>query len=120
MDLKKDVSGLIAIIAYGASDNWLHGNPQMSIHIPEPHKRTTNSSFTFQTIDFVYGEDGSYRAVLSENREYDMLGKCYMLIKTKASINIDSIIKTVSIHAKTSWSGGLFEEVLETLTDKST
>ena len=70
--------GLISLVTYGAPAD-LHGNPEMSM-FDQTWKRTTQSQFTFKSIDFVRIEStNKYRVSLSvKNTGADLLGQCYL------------------------------------------
>lgn len=105
----KDASGLMALVAYGAPDVYLHGNPQATI-FHSSYKRVTNSQFTFKCLDLAKGPDGVYQALLP--KECDMVGRCYLSIQTKEKVDNPYItIDSVSVSAKSD----SFQQTLETL-----
>jgi hypothetical protein len=102
MDLQKS-NGLMALVAYGASDIYLHGNPQISI-FQDCFKRTTNSSFTYNVIDFYKNNNNSYSCVIENNKiNADLLGSCYLsivlknILSTGEKNNLYNIIKNISV-----------------------
>src|SRR6478672_1515864 len=95
MNIQK-TSGLQALVAYGAPDIWLHGNPNCTIYKSSPYKRMTNSQFTFLYQDFIKTDNGCYKAsILKNKRECDMIGKCYLSLQTKSNIDIDNIYNII-------------------------
>ena len=86
-------NGLMALIAHGASDVYLHGNPQISIFVPH-YKRTSNSSFTFQESKFIDIEDDLIVEI--PRKDLDLIGQCYLDIELHEN-TIDSIQNIYSI-----------------------
>ena len=84
-------SWLLALVSLGAPDLWLHGNPQTSI-FKQLHLRTTNSQFTFRSTAFVKSDD-TFTATIPY--ESDLIGQCYLSIKTKHKP--DQIVKQIAI-----------------------
>ena len=105
----KEASGLMALVAYGAPDQYLHGNPQATV-FHSGYKRVTNSQFTFKCLDLAKGPDNVYQALLP--KECDMVGRCYLSIQTEEKAgNPYSTIGSVSVSTKSD----SFQQTLETL-----
>ena len=80
-------NGLISLLAYGAPDVYLHGNPTRSI-FKESYDRVTNSSFTFMETEFVQDDNNKTLYIATIPHEQDLIGKCYLEFHVECSDNI--------------------------------
>ena len=108
--MEEKPNGLAALVAYGAPDVYLHGNPEVSIFKPK-YRRTTHSSFTFVESKFTNLDDYMLAEI---PHDQDLIGKCYLdIILTDDNLveNIYNIIDEVSCIVE--------NKKLETLTGAS-
>ena len=118
----QDTSELSALVAYGAPDVFLHANPQVSVY-KQGYMRTTNSQFTFKSVDFkkvsvlsVDGEgENKYSASISAtSANSDMIGQCYLEVIMDGSLDLTGSKSACDIVESVTFTAG--QNVKETLT----
>lgn len=115
MDLKEsDV--LRAFMAYGVTDEWLNGNPNVTLYSSPSYKRFTRSQFTFKTLKFTYEANRNcYFTQAKVERFCDLMGWCNLLIRTRRPLNVGNIyniIKSITCFTKNQQAKS---KILETL-----
>jgi hypothetical protein len=96
-----EATGIMALVAVGAPDVFLHGNPQITI-FEQNFKRTTHSQFTFNTIDFQVSDSQVFElsSLGASKFNTDLLGQCYIDIVASNVEDIHRLIESVKFSTK--------------------
>jgi hypothetical protein len=76
--------GLLQLVAYGAQDIYLTGNPQMTF-FKVVYRRNTN--FAMESIEQLYSGTPQSKVTFIIDRKGDLIGPCYLQLKIKAKTN---------------------------------
>lgn len=82
----------MALVAHGASDVYLHGNPQVRI-FDKTYKRTARSNFTYLRLDLINTGDCAWSAHFEP--KCDLLGDCYLCYTPKEGherVGVDDVV----------------------------
>lgn len=112
MDIAKDCSPTIALVSYGASDIWLHGNPTILLY-RNTYERTGNTQFTYKTEEFVDG--CAYLKCIDDKYGCDHIGECYFDFKTEKD-DITLCFTSIEFHVVfNGHDGTIVDNILETI-----
>ena len=94
--------GLMQLVAYGAQDVYLTGNPKVTF-FQAVYKRHTNFALEViqQTVNGTAGNDGRVSVTIARNG--DLIGDMYVELKTKSSGLVTSTAGTISTTFDTNW-----------------
>jgi len=115
-----DVTGLMALVAYGAANAYLHYNIKESIY-QKPIVHNTHTAFTYKSQEFKCNNNNFQ---LTLNSDSDMLSECFVdcVVCCEGVPDVSSLLETCTFSAKSkAYQTSAHPQVLpiETLTGKS-
>ena len=108
--MSNECNPLIALVAYGASDMWLHANPNIELY-EKLYTRTNHAEFTYNVCKF----DDNSIASIDVKKNIDLLGECFLDVTSTCDHSLIPLFLSIEVHVEFEFDNKHYDEILEVL-----